>query len=409
MAGVSFAPTVSSTTVSIVYTGTASYEAVDVWSILPGETTFRFITEYWNSITTSTSTSRTSTTASSTGPTSSSTSSASPPTYTNEPSNSPGTSKGATAGIAVSCFIAGLILGAVAAFFLFRRRERRVSMGRYHVTEYDSQEKPLQTIPLGGGLRLDQFLLDSTSDAEIGKELCSLGHLLQQHVEENYHLQPVSRSANELTQSLIQLELYESDTMPAIELASLALDSRSRHSAIQHVIAKVTFASITFNKKSPVSLLPPPVSSFTSMIPATESYRGNPDAVDTALTRWRQLSAFLLHPGRSDRTPLAPSEDLSTHEAQKLAVVLNNFLEPFVEGDREVRYEQENHLREVIVECVTFGYLLFSQPSEYRFHFDGGGGSNSIVVFPGLDKISDEEGNRYPRPVRSVAPVIENL
>ncbi|KAK6949801.1 hypothetical protein Daesc_008122 [Daldinia eschscholtzii] len=97
------------------------------------------------------------------------------------------------------------------------------------------------------------------------------------------------------------------------------------------------------------------MSLFASAIPATENFRGNPEAVDVAFTRWRQLSAFLLNPSRSDRTPLVPSEDASTHQAQRLAETLNVFLEPFVTGDRDDRYEQENHLREVIVECATFG------------------------------------------------------
>lgn len=133
-------------------------------------------------------------------------------------------------------------------------------------------------------------------------------------------------------------------------------------------------------------------------------------AVNTALTRWRQLSAFLLHPERSDRIPLTPPEDISTHKAQQLAVNLDAFLQHFVAGSREDRYEQENHLREVIAECTTFGYRLFSQPSEYRFRFEDGVNPTSIVICPGLDKISDEEGRRYPPPTQPiVAPVVESV
>ncbi|KAI1373042.1 hypothetical protein F4677DRAFT_235672 [Hypoxylon crocopeplum] len=327
---------------------------------------------------------------------------------TTQPASSSGISRGATAGIAIACVIVGLVLGIIAGFVLFRRRRQRGPQPMFHADEYDNQEKPLRDVLPADKLSLDQFLLDSTSDAEIGTELRSLGHLLQQHVENNYHLLPVSRSSNELSTALINLGIDQGGTISATQLASLALEPKTRYLAIQHVIAKVTFGSVVFGEASPSSLLPQPVSSFASMIPPTESRRGNPEAVNSALTRWRQLSAFLLHAGRSDRTPLTPSEDISTHQAQQLAVALNEFLGPFVAGDRQDRYEQENHLREVMVECATFGYLLFSQPSEYRFRFDGGR-PNNIAVCPGLDKISDEEGRRYPPAQPVVAPVTESF
>jgi hypothetical protein len=133
-------------------------------------------------------------------------------------------------------------------------------------------------------------------------------------------------------------------------------------------------------------------------------------AVNTAFTKWRQLSAFLLHPNRSDRTPLIPSEDTNTQQAQQLTAALNGFLEPFVlANDRESRFEQENHLREVIVECAEFGYVLFSQPTEYKFRYDGDGRSNVIVVSPGLEKVTDETGRRYQSPHILAPPVVEGI
>lgn len=118
----------------------------------------------------------------------------------------------------------------------------------------------------------------------------------------------------------------------------------------------------------------------------------------------------MLHPNRSQRTPLIPSEDTSTQEALKLTVSLNRFLEPFISEDREDRYEQENHLREVIAECATFGYVLLSQPYEYRFQFGSEGELNTIIVCPGLEKVTDEKGHRNQPPVpQIVAPVVESI
>ncbi|XXH04350.1 hypothetical protein Hte_010764 [Hypoxylon texense] len=420
--------TIALPTSTYTSTITSSFAVVDIYTKLPDQPDFIYYTKEWwtfsSSLTPTTPATTTTsppgqttggsvTSASSTTGRSSSPSPASPAS-TDTPqlaqvSSSSGLSRGAIAGIAIGCAVAGLILGIIAGFLLFRRRRRPGPEIGYHTTQLVSQEKPLQEIATDR-LDLDQFLLDSTPDTEISAELRSLNHLLQQHVEDNYHLQPVSSSTNDLSQALLRLGLGQDGTMTAMRLASLSLDPAHRYNAIQHVIARVTFASIAFDEASPFSLLPQPVFSFVSMIPAVENRRGNTDAVNVALTRWRQLSAFLLHPERSDRTPLTPPEDISTHKAQQLAVNLNVFLQHFVAGSREDRYEQENHLREVIAECATFGYHLFSQPSEYRFRFEDGLNPNSIVVCPGLDKISDEEGRRYPPPTQPVvAPVVESI
>ncbi|KAI1105672.1 hypothetical protein F4804DRAFT_303680 [Jackrogersella minutella] len=409
----------SATTISTAFTSGTSYEVVDIFTRAPDQTSFVFSTQLWYTFASSASlTTSPSSRTDSSAATYTSSSTASTSSIKNaqsiRPSNSSGLSTGATVGIAVGCAAAGLILGAIAGFLFFRRPKSQGSKARYNVASYANQEKPLRSpysSPFSTNkLQLEQFLLDSTPDTEIEKEMRSLGYLLQQHVESCYHTLPVSSSVDALSMILVHLGLDRNSTMSAIKLASLVLDPKTRYSAIQHVIARVTFASVTFEGVSYISLLPQPVPSFISLIPATESHRGSSEAVNTALSQWRQLSAFLLHPSRSDRTPLAPSEDISTHQAQQLAVVLNTFLEPFVAGDREDRYEQESHLREVIVECATFGYLLFSQPAEYRYRFEGGVRPNHMVVFPGLDRVSEDEGHRSLSPVQPVvAPVIETI
>ncbi|OTA62066.1 hypothetical protein K449DRAFT_422785 [Hypoxylon sp. EC38] len=409
--------TLSSTTVSTAFASGTSYEAVDVYTRLSEQAPYVFSTEYWNAFTSPSSltTSTTSTTGSSTTRTPTSiTSSPSLASSTNaaQSNHTPGLSGGAIAGIAIGCTVAGLIVGAIAGFFLLRRQKPQGPKARSQVNSYNSLEKPLRTafsspFPTER-LQLDHFLLDSSSDAEISVEMRSLSQLLQQHVENHYHLEPVSLGVDALSMTLVHLGLDENSPMSASRLASLVIDPNTRYKAIQHVIARIAFASVALDGASPLSLLPEPISSFVSLIPAAEGHRESAEAVDIALTRWRQLSAFLIHPIKSDRTPLAPSEDISTHQAEQLAMALNTFLEPFVAGDRQDRYEQENHLREVIVECATFGYLLFSQPCEYRYRFEGGVRPNYIVVFPGLDRISDEEGYRYPSAVQPVVtPTVE--
>lgn len=165
--------------------------------------------------------------------------------------------------------------------FLFLRRRLRALDAGHHASQRDSQEKPLQAISLTDTHIRDQYLIVPTADSKIGSELSALGQLLQQHVENNYHLQPVSRSANELSNALVHLGLGESGAIPVVELAALALDPKTRYVAIQHVIAKIAFISATFNETTTISLLPEPVSLFLSMIPKTKGRMGNPDGQKT--------------------------------------------------------------------------------------------------------------------------------
>ncbi|KAH8660367.1 hypothetical protein BX600DRAFT_467609 [Xylariales sp. PMI_506] len=241
-------------------------------------------------------------------------------------------------------------------------------------------------------------------------EMRNLSSLIQLHVENNYHLQPIPQSSGRITQELLNLGLPSTGPLNASHLTNLVLDSNTRYAALQFVISKVIFDSVTLDTSTLISLLPAFVPAFIRDLPPVEKNAGSTEAFLAAVTKWRQLSAFLFHPHRSDRSPLIPSADMSTQQAQQLAVTLNRFLEPFVAAsDRDGHYEQENHLREVIVECATFGYLIFSQPSEIRFYFEGDDRVGEIAVFPGLERVSDEQGRRLPQPQVLIAPFRERL
>ncbi|KAI3337562.1 hypothetical protein HD806DRAFT_476990 [Xylariaceae sp. AK1471] len=426
----------SISTISTAYASATSFEVVDKYTIdfgADGVPTATHTTQEWwafgstapvSSLTTSTNdathvlTTTTPTTSPSENiPATQPTSTAAQTTSTSGTSvpiphtslKSSGLSNGAIAGVAIATAIVGGLLGLIAGLLFARRGKKHRSPPEY-VAYADREKEPATSPTTTDALQLDQFLLDSKPDTTIASELRSLGHLIQQHVESHYHLQPVQLESSRLRQPLSDLGI-ERGSAPAIaRLASLAHEPRTRLNAIRYVIAKAVFESTVIGGSTCVSLLPAMVSGLGSSIPPVEDHIGSHEATELAITRWRQLSAFLLHTNRSQRTPLAPSEDVSTVRAQELTVALNRFLEPFISRDREERYEQENHLREVIAECATFGYVLFSQPTEYRFRFDSNGGLNTIVVCPGLDKIIDGEGRRYQSPVpQIVAPVVESI
>lgn len=130
-------------------------------------------------------------------------------------------------------------------------------------------------------------------------------------------------------------------------------------------------------------------------------------AFSSALTRWRQLSVFLLNAKRSERGTLQPGEGELRAKAKILVASLNRFLEAFV--PKEGRCEQENHLREVVIECARFGYTVFSQPAEIAWKFEAERGAGTyIVTCPGLEKVTDHHGISCV-PATIVAPELQKI
>lgn len=211
-----------------------------------------------------------------------STSSAASPSTTSN-----GLSTGAVVGIAVGCAVAGLVIGMLVAFLFFKRRsskpysEVNLVEATNHGKSVDSRifaATPVE--PASAVSDLDQFLLAPRPDTELAGELQSLGHLIQQHVEDHYHLFPVERSLSSLSQALADLGLDSVDDRllpgPA-ELADMSIDPRTRHVALQHVISRVIFDSLAVKSTSKFSMLPPTVSSLMGEIPPCEKHLGNPE------------------------------------------------------------------------------------------------------------------------------------
>jgi hypothetical protein len=184
--------------------------------------------------------------------------------------SSSGISTGAIAGAAVGCLIAGLLLGFAAAFFLLRRRKQAEQNG----AGTSDDGKAYYTAPSPAAetkVQLDKFLLDSSPDKEIASELRSLGTLIQQHVENNYHLQPVQEDPRVLAASLAQLGVVNGGSLAPDALAQLALEPNTRQVALQHVISQVLFTSVDVSSRSALSMLPAPLAAFLRSIPPKEA------------------------------------------------------------------------------------------------------------------------------------------
>ncbi|WAO93274.1 Hypothetical protein NCS54_01081500 [Fusarium falciforme] len=324
---------------------------------------------------TSTDTSANSSTDSSTSSISSSPSHSS--TSVSAPSSGNGSSRhstGALAGAAVGCAIGGILIGLVAAWLLFRRRRRGQddikTVPHDNPRAFATVEKPSPTVS-DDSTPLNHLLLDATPDREIEAELQALGHLIDQHVEKYYHLDPVT-DVSTLSDHLAPLGDFPHGTEA---IAGVCAKPMSRQTGLRHVISQVVFKSLDIYSHGAFSMLPAPLSTFLDSMPSH-----NATAQSAALSEWRRLSAFLLHPSPYERTPLPISEAALSPQALALATRLNAFLHHFVGTSHSA---QTDHLQAVIIECTKLGYVILSQPQDWRFVFEKG---NSVVVRPGLDK-----------------------
>ncbi|RDA89122.1 hypothetical protein CP532_2245 [Ophiocordyceps camponoti-leonardi (nom. inval.)] len=314
---------------------------------------------------------------------------------------SPSLPPGTVAGIAIACLIGGIILGFVAAFlFLRRRNKKKAPLKTIISTPRPALPPPPTTVP---HLQLVYFLPEATPDEEIELEMEALRTLIRQHVDSHYHRGPVDEDAASLSQPLLKLGFNQ-------RVAALCVDYKTRQQALQHIISRVIFTSIDFHSRAELSLLPPSVTAFIDEMPSNKNERmGDSQVKSQALCQWRRLSAFLLHPGRGQRTPLPSDNGRVSSQAQELTAALNTVLHLFTEPDAASRQEQTRHLELVILECAKLGYVVFSHPSDWRFVTEYTGTKedhHGIVVEAGLMKLSDREGVPCRPPQSVVDPVL---
>ncbi|QPC79643.1 hypothetical protein HYE68_010395 [Fusarium pseudograminearum] len=320
--------------------------------------------------------------------------------------SSKGLSDGAVAGVALGCVVAGLTIGLVAAFILFRRRRKStnsspgfIALESRHV---ESKTEPqVNVVSSTHDAELEQFLLDATPDKEIQAELRSLSELIYQHVETYYHGPQVLASSAEVAQCLVHIGYSpELSGLQAEAVAAVCLAPRTSRVGLRHVLSHIIFRRLDFNSGGNLSMLPPAIAAMAQGKSTLEN--ADSPAISLARSRWRSLSALLLHPNPAERTPLPLSMDEASAKAQSLANELNTFLQLFVAQDSASRQEQTNHLQDVILECTRLGYVLLSQPGDWGFIFDSKttpkDRTRRIVVCPGLERLSHNNGTRYGSP-----------
>ncbi|TDZ14122.1 hypothetical protein Cob_v012973 [Colletotrichum orbiculare MAFF 240422] len=307
---------------------------------------------------------------------------------------SPITVTGEIAGTAIGCLVAGLLIGGLVAFLFLRRQFQQRSSrspsgsgsgsGQITLATESKAFGPSSSVAHSHDIQLAQFLLDVTPDKDLLSELQSLGELIRQHVDNHYHSRPVQASPQPLVSALRNLGFGDISTLTIEEVVGACIDPQTRQAGLQHVIALLVFTSIDFSSSnsrssgSRYSMLPNTVSSLLQSMPPPEARGGEKEAVSLALSRWRTLSAFLLHPMRSQRTPLSPAQSEVFPKAKDFATALNTYLGHFTHADQG-QQRQTDHLQAVIFECAKFGYEILSQPGEWRFTYFSDAGVESNV------------------------------
>ncbi|QGI63376.1 hypothetical protein CEK26_007327 [Fusarium fujikuroi] len=278
---------------------------------------------------------------------------------------------GPVAGVAIGCLVAGLALGLIAAFLLFRRRRRGKPANEGFVLadqKYTEPKDGTQVIVSSSrhDAELSQFLLEATPDKDLQAELRSLSELIYQHVENYYRRPQVQADPAEVAQSLTNIGYSpEASGLQADTVAAICLSPKTSQVGLRHVLSHVIFRSLDFNSGSSLSMLPLEVATLTQRSHSAEN--ANNPAITLARSRWRTLSALLLHPNPDERTPLPVSVTEASPMALSLSNELNQFLGVFVTQDTASLQDQMNHLQAVILECTKLGYVVLSQPSDLGF------------------------------------------
>ncbi|KAH7177838.1 hypothetical protein DER46DRAFT_621583 [Fusarium sp. MPI-SDFR-AT-0072] len=305
---------------------------------------------------------------------------------------------GPVAGVAIGCLIAGLALGLIAAFLLLRRRRRVKPANEGFVLadqKYTEPKDGTQVIVSSSrhDAELSQFLLEATPDKDLQTELRSLSELIYQHVENYYRRPQVQADPAEVAQSLTNIGYSpEASGLQADTVAAICLNPKTSQIGLRHVLSHVIFRSLDFSSGSSLSMLPLAVATMAQRSHSAE--KANNPAITLARSRWRTLSALLLHPNPEERTPLPVSVTEASPMALSLANELNQFLEMFVTQDHASQQDQMDHLQAVILECTKLGYVVLSQPSDWGFVFSNSTSitkSRRIVIAQGGGGTRDSE------------------
>lgn len=106
-------------------------------------------------------------------------------------------------------------------------------------------------------------------------------------------------------------------------------------------------------------------------------------------SKWKTITGALLQQQFSNQ-----SQDVAQSFTEVVAI-LSLILAPFVKGSIDGGQRRKN-LDMILTRSANLAYLLFTQPGSFRFDFTGPHGT--LVVFPALLQVVDDEGQVLGQP-----------
>lgn len=308
-------------------------------------------------------------------------------------------SDGAVAGVAIGCAIAGAILALIVFGLVLRSRKERsnhASSIAYETTprgqSVDVDSKSAMMTPM------TDMTLERADDSQIKKSMMDMNELINQHVENHYHNQSFSGSQADLERELMRCGFNGASDLSAGFMTSVLINPRTRAAGVRRLIAYVIIRHSQPSAEESVLLLPGSIAGVSRAMLQVKRRAGEEQgklcnlvamqkvtnvslsAFEASLSKWRQLTAFLLE-SPNHRDTMHADAHLHSAVLQNVAL-LNQALTPFINRGAEAQQRQSDNLASIILEGASAGLLLFAQPSSWVFGWTAE--KNVLVAFPSI-------------------------
>ncbi|KAF2816567.1 uncharacterized protein BDZ99DRAFT_139101 [Mytilinidion resinicola] len=310
-----------------------------------------------------------------------------------------GVSGGAAAGIAIGCLIAGAAIAGLIVWLLMRRSRNKIQAG-FQDRPAAAHAGPEKQLILGAPsnassdstLRIvENHLPLPLEDNAISGDVTKLSTLIKNHVQSYYHESPVASGT-------VDLDALQAlgDNLPVSigTLGTLLSNPTTREVGLRFCIAWVIISRSKLNGDPKTTLLPPEV---VQCVSSMSAINWEPKAWDAFTANWKAITAECIKNAYLPN-PFGP-QDARNANILQATEVLETILAPFAVTRMDHSTRQRN-LEEITKRAATFAFVLFSQRSSWRLDWPDSRtmAPGSLVIFPALEQLMDEEGKRFQPP-----------
>ncbi|KAF1811549.1 hypothetical protein P152DRAFT_459498 [Eremomyces bilateralis CBS 781.70] len=299
-----------------------------------------------------------------------------------------GLAPGPVAGIAVGSAVAGAVIASLILFFACVRGRSKKGSGYGSKVRYSDipEEKDGH---LNGASKtptvsvVETHLPQPAADDVIFGEFGNLRDRIVNHVQAYYHTAEVD---DDMIGTAALHGISNITKIPASTLRALLLDPSTRPHALRTYIGCLVLSRATPEADAKVSLLPPEIAGCLPAIAAQSS------PVQMALfSKWKAISGVLLQ-SRYDPNVIV-DDDTRNPSIRRALGEAELVLQPFAANLTD---ERERNLEEIMRGGARFGFILFGQPSSWRFQWDGA--VDGLAVFPRLLQLTNDDGQAVQSP-----------